>query len=179
MIVLRLSIKELRVSGIGVVTKTNPPLFNSLKYLNVAISLIRVLPIPVIILIAMAIPSFKLVYQQDVIPETDMTIKVIGHQWYWEYQYPEHDDISFESYMTPDDELEPGDIRLLTVDNHLVLPANKNIHVLVTAGDVLHSFAMPSLGVKKDAVPGRLNETWFNIDAVSYTHLTLPTKRIV
>ncbi len=120
--------------------------------------------IPVIILIAMAIPSFKLVYQQDVIPETEMTIKVIGHQWYWEYQYPEHDDISFESYMTPDDELEPGDIRLLTVDNHLVLPANKNIHVLVTAGDVLHSFAMPSLGVKKDAVPGRLNETWFNID---------------
>ena len=120
--------------------------------------------IPVIILIFMAIPSFKLVYQQDVIPETDMTIKVIGHQWYWEYQYPEHDNLSFESYMTPDDELEEGDIRLLTVDNHLVLPANKNIHVLVTGGDVLHSFAMPSLGVKKDAVPGRLNETWFNID---------------
>ncbi len=120
--------------------------------------------IPVIILIFMAIPSFKLVYQQDVIPETDMTIKVIGHQWYWEYQYPEHGDLSFESYMVPDDELEEGDIRLLTVDNHLVLPANKNIHVLVTGGDVLHSFAMPSLGVKKDAVPGRLNETWFNID---------------
>ena len=93
-----------------------------------------------------------------------MTIKVIGHQWYWEYQYPEHDDLSFESYMIPDDELEEGDIRLLTVDNHLVLPSNKNIHVLVTGGDVLHSFAMPSLGVKKDAVPGRLNETWFNID---------------
>ena len=120
--------------------------------------------IPVVILIFMAIPSFKLVYQQDVIPETDMTIKVIGHQWYWEYQYPEHGDLSFESYMVPDDELEEGDIRLLTVDNHLVLPANKNIHVLVTGGDVLHSFAMPSLGVKKDAVPGRLNETWFNID---------------
>ena len=120
--------------------------------------------IPVVILIVMAIPSFKLVYQQDVIPETEMTIKVIGHQWYWEYQYPEHDDISFESYMIPDDELQEGDIRLLSVDNHLVLPAKKNIHVLVTAGDVLHSFAMPSLGVKKDAVPGRLNETWFNID---------------
>ena len=91
--------------------------------------------IPVIILIFMAIPSFKLVYQQDVIPETDMTIKVIGHQWYWEYQYPEHGDLSFESYMVPDDELEEGDIRLLTVDNHLVLPANKNIHVLVTGGE--------------------------------------------
>ena len=120
--------------------------------------------IPVIILIVMAIPSFKLVYEQDVIPEADMTIKVIGHQWYWEYQYPEHDDISFESFLIPDDELQEGDVRLLTVDNNLVLPANKNIHVLVTAGDVLHSFAMPSLGVKKDAVPGRLNETWFNID---------------
>ena len=112
----------------------------------------------------MAIPSFKLLYQQDVIPEADMTVKVIGHQWYWEYQYPEQDDISFESYMIPDDELEEGDIRLLTVDNKLVLPINKNIHVLVTAGDVLHSFAMPSLGVKKDAVPGRLNETWMNIE---------------
>ena len=120
--------------------------------------------IPVIILVVMAIPSFKLVYQQDVIPEADMTIKVIGHQWYWEYQYPEHDDIAFESYLIPDDELREGDVRLLTVDNNLVLPANKNIHVLVTAGDVLHSFAMPSLGIKKDAVPGRLNETWFNID---------------
>ena len=120
--------------------------------------------IPVIILIVMAIPSFKLLYQQDVIPQADMTVKVIGHQWYWEYQYPEHFDITFESYMTPDDELEEGDVRLLTVDNRLVLPINKNIHVLVTAGDVLHSFAMPSLGVKKDAVPGRLNETWMNIE---------------
>ena len=120
--------------------------------------------IPVIILIAMAIPSFKLVYQQDIIPEADMTVKVIGHQWYWEYQYPEHFDITFESYMIPDDELKEGDIRLLSVDNRLVLPVNKNIHVLVTAGDVLHSFAMPSLGVKKDAVPGRLNETWMNIE---------------
>ena len=120
--------------------------------------------IPVIILIAMAIPSFKLLYEQDVIPEADMTVKVIGHQWYWEYQYPEQDNISFESYMIPDQDLEEGDIRLLTVDNKLVLPINKNIHVLVTAGDVLHSFAMPSLGVKKDAVPGRLNETWMNIE---------------
>ncbi len=120
--------------------------------------------IPVIILVAMAIPSFKLLYKQDVIPEADMTVKVIGHQWYWEYQYPEHFDITFESYMTPDQDLEEGDIRLLTVDNKLVLPINKNIHVLVTAGDVLHSFAMPSLGVKKDAVPGRLNETWMNIE---------------
>ena len=120
--------------------------------------------IPVIILVFMAVPSFKLLYEQDVIPDVDMTIKVIGHQWYWEYQYPEHEDLSFESYLVPEDELKDGEPRLLTVDNRLVLPVNKNIHVLVTAGDVLHSFAMPSLGVKKDAVPGRLNETWMRID---------------
>ena len=89
---------------------------------------------------------------------------MIGHQWYWEYQYPEHDDLSFESYLVPDKDLKEGEPRLLTVDNRLVLPVNKNIHVLVTAGDVLHSFAMPALGVKKDAVPGRLNETWMRID---------------
>ena len=120
--------------------------------------------IPVIILIFMAVPSFKLLYEQDVIPEAEMTIKVIGHQWYWEYQYPEYEDLSFESYLVPDDELKDGEPRLLTVDNRLVLPVNKNIHVLITAGDVLHSFAMPSLGVKRDAVPGRLNETWMRID---------------
>ena len=122
--------------------------------------------IPVVILIFMAIPSFKLVYQQDVIPEVDMTIKVIGHQWYWEYQYPDQEDLSFESYLIPEEELQPGQPRLLTVDNRLVLPINKNIQVLITAGDVLHSFAMPSLGVKKDAVPGRLNETWMKIEKV-------------
>ena len=120
--------------------------------------------IPVIILVFMAVPSFKLLYEQDVIPEVDMTIKVIGHQWYWEYQYPEHENLSFESYLIPENELKEGEPRLLTVDNRLVLPVNKNIHVLITAGDVLHSFAMPSLGVKKDAVPGRLNETWMRID---------------
>lgn len=122
--------------------------------------------IPVVILIFMAIPSFKLVYQQDVIPEVDMTIKVIGHQWYWQYQYPDQEDLSFESYLIPEEELQPGQPRLLTVDNRLVLPINKNIQVLITAGDVLHSFAMPSLGVKKDAVPGRLNETWMKIEKV-------------
>ena len=120
--------------------------------------------IPVIILIFMAIPSFKLVYQQDITPEHEMTIKVIGHQWYWEYQYPDQDNLSFESYMIQDEDLEPGQPRLISVDNRLVLPTNKVIQVLVTGGDVLHSFAMPSLGVKKDAVPGRLNETWMKID---------------
>jgi cytochrome c oxidase subunit 2 len=120
--------------------------------------------IPVVILIFMAIPSFKLVYQQDVTPEYDMTIKVIGHQWYWEYQYPDQDNLSFESYMVQDEDLQEGQPRLISVDNRLVLPTDKVIQVLVTGGDVLHSFAMPSLGVKKDAVPGRLNETWMRID---------------
>ena len=120
--------------------------------------------IPVVILIFMAIPSFKLVYQQDVTPEYDMTIKVIGHQWYWEYQYPDQENLSFESYMIQDEDLKPDQPRLISVDNRLVLPTNKVIQVLVTGGDVLHSFAMPSLGVKKDAIPGRLNETWMKID---------------
>ena len=120
--------------------------------------------IPVIILIFMAIPSFKLVYQQDVTPDYDMTIKVVGHQWYWEYLYPDQDDISFESYMVQDEDLQLGQPRLISVDNRLVLPINTVIQVLITGGDVLHSFAMPSLGVKKDAIPGRLNETWMRID---------------
>ena len=120
--------------------------------------------IPVVILVFMAVPSFKLVYQQDVTPEYDMTIKVIGHQWYWEYQYPEQEDLTFESYMIQDEDLQEGQPRLLSVDNRLVLPTNTVIQVLVTGADVLHSFAMPSLGVKKDAVPGRLNETWMKID---------------
>ena len=120
--------------------------------------------VPVLILVAIAIPSMKLLYFSDKVEDGDMTLKFIGHQWYWEYQYPEHDDLAFESYLIPEEELKEGEPRLLTVDNRLVLPVNKNIHVLVTAGDVLHSFAMPSLGVKKDAVPGRLNETWMRID---------------
>ena len=119
--------------------------------------------IPIVILVVIAIPSFKLLYQQEKSDSYDMTVKVIGHQWYWEYEYPDHGDFYFESYMIQDEELQKDDIRLLTVDNPLVLPANKNIQILITAGDVLHSFAMPSMGIKTDAVPGRLNETWINV----------------
>jgi cytochrome c oxidase subunit 2 len=92
-----------------------------------------------------------------------MTVKVIGHQWYWEYEYPDHGDFYFESYMIQDEDLQEGDLRLLTVDNPLVIPANKNVQILITAGDVLHSWAVPSMGIKTDAVPGRLNETWVNV----------------
>ena len=119
--------------------------------------------IPVVILVVMAIPSFKLLYKQEKSDSYDMTVKVIGHQWYWEYEYPDHGNFYFESYMVEEEDLQKGDLRLLTVDNPLVIPANKNIQILITAGDVLHSWAMPSMGIKTDAVPGRLNETWINV----------------
>jgi cytochrome c oxidase subunit 2 len=93
----------------------------------------------------------------------DMTVKIIGHQWYWEYEYPDYGNFYFESYMIQDEDLKKDDIRLLTVDNPLVIPANTNIQILITAGDVLHSWAVPSMGIKTDAVPGRLNETWVNV----------------
>ena len=119
--------------------------------------------IPIVILVVLAIPSFKLLYQQEKSENYDMTVKVIGHQWCWEYEYPDHGDFYFESYMVQEQDLEEGDLRLLTVDNPLVIPANKNIQILITAGDVLHSWAVPSMGLKTDAVPGRLNETWVNV----------------
>ena len=119
--------------------------------------------IPVVILVIMAIPSFKLLYEQEKSETYDMTVKVIGHQWYWEYEYPDHGDFYFESYMVQDEDLQEGDLRLLTVDNPLVIPANKNVQILISAGDVLHSWAVPSMGIKTDAVPGRLNETWVNV----------------
>jgi cytochrome c oxidase subunit 2 len=119
--------------------------------------------IPIVILVVMAIPSFKLLYKQEKSDSYDMTVKVIGHQWYWEYEYPDHGNFYFESYMIEEEDLQKDDLRLLTVDNPLVIPANKNIQILITAGDVLHSWAMPSMGIKTDAVPGRLNETWINV----------------
>jgi len=119
--------------------------------------------IPVMILIAIAIPSLKLLSEQEKKFDADMTIKVVGHQWYWEYQYPDHGGFSFDSYIIKDEDLKPGQLRLLEVDNRVVVPINTNVKVLVTSYDVLHSWAVPALGVKKDAVPGRVNETWFNI----------------
>ncbi len=120
--------------------------------------------VPVLILVIIAIPSFRLLYYADVVPDTDMTIKAIGRQWYWTYEYPDHDNFTFDAFLLRDDELEPGMLRLLETDNRVVLPARTNIKVQVTASDVLHSWAMPSLGVKMDAVPGRLNEVWIHIN---------------
>jgi cytochrome c oxidase subunit II len=122
--------------------------------------------VPVIILIIIAIPSFKLLYYTNRVESPDMTLKVTGYQWYWGYEYPDNGGVSFQSYMIPDSDIKPeeGQIRLLSTDNPIVLPVNKNIQIDITAADVLHSWAVPSLGVKTDSVPGRLNSTWFRIN---------------
>lgn len=121
--------------------------------------------IPVIILIIIIIPSMKLLFFMDRTTEAEMTLKVTGYQWYWGYEYPDQDGINFTSYMIPENEIDTtkGEKRLLSVDNPVVLPVDTNIQVIITAGEVLHSFAMPALGLKTDAVPGRLNETWVRI----------------
>ena len=120
--------------------------------------------VPVLILVVIAIPSFKLLYWQDVTPKTDLTIKAIGHQWYWSYEYPDNGNFTFDAVMVDEADLQPGQPRLLETDNRIVVPAGQNVRVLVTAADVIHSWAVPSLGVKVDAVPGRLNELWFHIN---------------
>ena len=120
--------------------------------------------VPVLILVVMAIPSFRLVYYEDRTYDPDITIKVTGHQWYWEYSYPDKGNIDFSSYIVPDDQLKPGQLRLLTVDHPLVVPVNKNIRILQTSGDVIHSFFIPSLGVQRYAIPGRTIETWMRVD---------------
>jgi len=131
---------------------------------NVAVEVLWTL-IPCLILIVMAVPSFKILYKQDTIPKVDLTIKAIGYQWYWGYEYPD-ENIIFESYMIKEEELKENQPRLLTVDNEVVVPVNKVVKVLITANDVLHAWALPSFGVKRDAVPGRINETWFKAEKV-------------
>jgi cytochrome c oxidase subunit 2 len=124
--------------------------------------------IPVLILVIMAVPSFKLLYKGDVVPEAHMTVKAIGHQWYWSYEYPDHGNFTYDAWLVQDKEDIEGEdrpfTRLLTTDTRVVVPVGKVIRVQMTSTDVLHSWAVPSLGVKKDAVPGRLNELWFEAD---------------
>ncbi|MEO0391750.1 MAG: cytochrome c oxidase subunit II [Pseudomonadota bacterium] len=120
--------------------------------------------VPVMSLIVIAVPSFSLLYYMDRTPDVDMTIKTTGYQWYWTYEYPDHEGIEFTSIMIAEEDLEAGQPRLLATDNDVVVPVGANVRLLVTAADVLHAWAMPALGVKKDAVPGRLNETWFRVD---------------
>ena len=120
--------------------------------------------VPVMILVGIAIPSFKLLYEEDVIPKAELTVKAIGHQWYWSYEYPDNGNFAFDSVMVAENELKPGQVRLLDVDNHVVLPVGTTIRVITTAQDVIHSWAVPAFGVKVDSVPGRLNELWFKIE---------------
>ncbi len=120
--------------------------------------------VPVLILVVIAIPSFRLVYFEDRARNPDMTIKVTGHQWYWNYTYPDANNLAFDSNMVQDADLKPGQLRRLEVDNPLVLPAGKKIRILTTGADVIHSFFIPSLGVQRYAIPGRTIETWVEID---------------
>lgn len=120
--------------------------------------------VPVIILVLIAVPSFKLLYYEDVVPKADMTIKATGHQWYWSYEYPDQGKIAFDSLVVPASDLKPGQLRLLEVDNPIVVPVNATVRVQVTGADVIHSWAVPAFGVKIDGEPGRLNETWFRAE---------------
>ena len=120
--------------------------------------------IPVAILVLIAIPSFKLLFFQLNVPPADVTVKATGNQWFWTYSYPDNGGFEFNSIMVPTDQLKPGQLRLLTVDNELVVPVNKVVRVQTIGADVIHSFAVPSFGIKIDSVPGRLNETWFKAE---------------
>ena len=122
--------------------------------------------IPAVILVLIAFPSLQLLYSMDEVIDPALTIKAVGHQWYWSYEYSdvEEDSIEFDSYMVPTSDLEEGDLRLLEVDNRVVIPVNTQVRVVVTGADVIHCFAIPSLGVKADAIPGRLNQVSFLIN---------------
>lgn len=120
--------------------------------------------LPVLVLMVIAIPSFRLLYKQLIIPPAEVTIKATGSQWYWSYEYPDNGDITFDANLVPDDELKPDQPRLLATDEVVVVPVNEVVRVIVTGADVIHSWTVPAFGVKIDAIPGRLNETWFKAE---------------
>lgn len=115
--------------------------------------------LPAIILIIIALPSLRILYIMDEINNPYLTVKTMGHQWYWSYEYTDYEDLTFDSYIIPTQDLKPGELRLLEVDNRVVLPIELTIRMLISSEDVLHSWAVPSLGLKTDAIPGRLNQT--------------------
>lgn len=119
---------------------------------------------PVLVLVIIAIPSFRLIYYEDRTANPDMTVNVTAHQWYWEYSYPDQGNIDIESRYIADEDLKPGQLRLLDVDNQLVIPVGKRIRILTNSTDVIHSFFVPSLGVQRYAIPGRTIETWLEAD---------------
>nr|AIW80663.1 cytochrome oxidase subunit II [Cheirogaleus medius] len=114
--------------------------------------------LPAAILILIALPSLRILYMMDEITTPSLTLKTMGHQWYWSYEYTDYENLCFDSYMTPSSDLKPGELRLLEVDNRVVLPTEMSIRMLISSEDVLHSWTVPSLGVKTDAIPGRLNQ---------------------
>jgi cytochrome c oxidase subunit 2 len=114
--------------------------------------------LPAIILIIIALPSLRILYIIDEINNPVLTVKTIGHQWYWSYEYTDYEDLTFDSYMIPTSELKPGELRLLEVDNRVVLPIEVPVWILISSEDVLHSWAITSLGLKTDAIPGHLNQ---------------------
>ena len=126
---------------------------------------------PAIILWAIGLPSLRLLYMMDEILDPELSVKVMGNQWYWSYEYSDYVDsgvsIAFDSFMISDSDLELGDLRILSVDSYLVLPINTSIRLLISSNDVIHSFAMPSLALKADAIPGRLNSTGLIINRPS------------
>jgi cytochrome c oxidase subunit 2 len=119
--------------------------------------------LPAVILLFLALPSLRLLYLLDEVRTPTLTVKSIGHQWYWRYEYSDFANLEFDSYMLPTEDLQPGQFRLLEVDNRAVLPMHAEIRILVTAADVIHSWTIPRLGVKADAIPGRLNQIGFTL----------------
>mgnify|MGYP000698109540 CR=1 FL=1 len=119
--------------------------------------------VPVAILVVIAIPSFKLLYYQDQVVESELTVKAIGRQWYWSYAYPDHGNFEYNSLLKQDADLAEDEYRQLSVTKPLVLPAKTNVRIQITSSDVLHAFAVPAFGIKTDAVPGQLNETWARV----------------
>lgn len=120
--------------------------------------------VPILILVGIAVPSLKVLYFADHTPNAEMTLKVKGNQWYWSYEYPDNDGLTFDSVIVAEEDLKPGQPRMLTVDNPVYLPAETNIRLLLTSNDVIHNWAIPSLAVKLDTTPGRINETWVRIN---------------
>lgn len=120
--------------------------------------------VPVLVLVAIAIPSFRILYYLDRTEDAELTLKIIGRQWYWSYEYPDNGNFTFDSNLIPEGDLQPGQLRLLEVDNRVVLPVDTDVRLLFTASDVLHAWTVPAFGVKMDSVPGRTNETWMRIN---------------
>lgn len=151
----------------------SPILYESIKILTL-IELIWTIT-PAVILMLIAFPSFKLLYLMDEVSDPSMSVLAEGHQWYWSYQYPDFLDsseefIEFDSYIIPDSDLEEGKLRMLEVDNRVILPELTHVRFIITSGDVIHSYACPSLGIKCDAYPGRLNQVsvFINREGVFY-----------